>query len=155
LEHPFLNSWPTTINLAGLGDSLPKPAAVTIDALAQCAIPLGLVLIGATVVPYFDRIGSLWDRRVLGGALALRLALRLALLPALFVAAALVLPLPETLKAIIIIQAAMPAGIFPLLLARYFGGQPLVAAQVIIGTTALGIFVIPLWIQTGFALLAR
>ncbi|TVR54540.1 MAG: AEC family transporter [Puniceicoccaceae bacterium] len=139
------------INLAGMGESLPKPAALTIDALAQCAIPLGLVLIGATVVPYLDRLGSLWDRRVLGGALALRLAV----LPALFVAAALFLPLPETLKAIVIIQAAMPAGIFPLLLARYFGGQPLVAAQVIIGTTALGIFVIPLWIQTGFALLVR
>jgi hypothetical protein len=39
----------------------------------------------------------------------------------------------------------------PLVLARHYGGQPLIAAQIIVGTTLLGLFVIPLWLQFGIA----
>ena len=50
-----------------------------------------------------------------------------------------------------VIQAAMPAGIMPLVLARHFGGQPITAAQVILGTTAVGLLVLPWWIRFGLA----
>ena len=38
---------------------------------------------------------------------------------------------------------------FPLVIARHYGGQPLVAAQIILATTILGILAIPLWIAFG------
>jgi predicted permease len=37
----------------------------------------------------------------------------------------------------------------PLVLARHYGGQPLIAAQIIVGTTLLGVLVIPLWLYLG------
>ena len=36
-------------------------------------------------------------------------------------------------------------------LARHYGGQPVIAAQIIIGTTVLGVLVIPLWLRLGLA----
>jgi predicted permease len=45
----------------------------------------------------------------------------------------------------------MPAGVVPILIARYFGGQPLTAVQIVLATTAVGIFTCPLWIQAGLA----
>jgi predicted permease len=48
-----------------------------------------------------------------------------------------------------IVQAAMPAGVMPLVIAQHYGGRPLTAVQIVIGTTALGIFLIPLWLRLG------
>jgi hypothetical protein len=77
--------------------------------------------------------------------------LRLGLLPVVFLVAARWLPLPLELKQVMVVQAAMPAGIMPLVFARHFGGQPLTAAQVILGTTIVGLLVLPWWIRLGLA----
>jgi predicted permease len=55
------------------------------------------------------------------------------------------------LKRVLVVQAAMPAAVFPIVLARHYGGQPLVAVQVVLATTALGLLVIPLWLSLGLA----
>jgi predicted permease len=55
------------------------------------------------------------------------------------------------LKRVLVIQAAMPSGVFPIVLARHYGGQPLTAVQIVLGTTALGILTIPLWLRVGLA----
>jgi predicted permease len=52
---------------------------------------------------------------------------------------------------VLVVQAAMPAAVFPIVLARHYGGQPLVAVQVVLATTALGLLVIPLWLSLGLA----
>lgn len=136
------------LNTLGLG-TLPRPLASFVDFLAACAIPLGVILAGATLSDLSDR--RLLERLQvpLGACL-----LRLAVLPLAFLALALWLPgtTPE-LKRVIVIQAAMPAGIFPLVVARHYNGDTRVATQVVIGTTLVGLVTIPLWIGFGLGLL--
>ena len=45
------------------------------------------------------------------------------------------------------VQAAMPAGMTAILLARMYGGRPAVAVQVVIATTVLSLLTLP-WIIT-------
>ena len=55
------------------------------------------------------------------------------------------------LKRVLVVQAAMPSGVSSILIARLYGGQPIVAVQIILGTTILALFTIPLWIHLGFS----
>ena len=55
------------------------------------------------------------------------------------------------LKRVLVVQAAMPSAVVSIIVARVYGGQPLVAVQIILGTTALALFTIPLWIRFGLA----
>jgi len=70
-------------------------------------------------------------------------------LPLGFIAAAFLFPLPLELKAVMIVQAAMPCAVFPIVLARYFDGSPDVALKVVLSTTVLSLLTIPIWITVG------
>jgi predicted permease len=70
-------------------------------------------------------------------------------LPVLFLLLAKFIPVPDDLKRVMIVQAAMPAGILPLVIAKHYGGRPLTAVQVVMGTSVLGLFLIPLWLRLG------
>ena len=48
-----------------------------------------------------------------------------------------------------VVQAAMPSAVISVIVARIYGGQPLVAMQIILGTTAVAVFTIPFWIRFG------
>ena len=134
-------------NTLGLGSKLPAVVMDVVRLSAACAIPLGLMLIGATLVEYLGRPRELVDARVTLGSNALRLGL----LPIAFLLLAKFLPCPVDLKRVIVMQAAMPAGILPIVIARHYGGQPLTAVQVVVGTTLVGLVAIPLWLRVGFA----
>ena len=73
------------------------------------------------------------------------------MLPVAFLLLAKFVPFSPELKRVLVVQAAMPSGMMPLVLARHYGGQPLIAAQIIVGTTLLGVLVIPLWLYLGLA----
>jgi malate permease and related proteins len=70
-------------------------------------------------------------------------------LPVVFLLLARYAPVSIELKRVLVVQAAMPSGLMPLVLARHYGGQPVVAAQIIVGTTLLGVLAIPLWLYLG------
>jgi predicted permease len=133
------------LNLAGGEAWLPSIVTQSIHMVAACAVPLGLLVIGATLVEYAAEPRRLVDRRVT----PLACALRLGLIPLGMLGLAVALPLPPELKGVIVVQAAMPAGILPIVIAKHHGGQPLTAVQVVLGTTAVGLFVIPLWLRVG------
>lgn len=132
-------------NAAGLAPLVPKPLLDGIGLLGGCAVPLGLVVVGGTMFDFLRQPRSLLDGSVLG----LSAALRLAILPWMFLLAARWIPLPVELKRVMVVEAAMPAGMVPLVIARHYGGQPLTAAQVILGTTIVGLLIIPVWIRFG------
>jgi predicted permease len=46
----------------------------------------------------------------------------------------------------------LPEAVVSVIVARVYGGQPLVAVQIIIGTTVLALFTIPLWLRFGLSL---
>ncbi|MET0263509.1 MAG: AEC family transporter [Rariglobus sp.] len=132
-------------NTLDAGRFIPDVGLNVIKLSAACAIPIGLMLIGATLMEYFSRPRDLFEpRTTIASAI-----LRLGVLPVLFLVLAKYLPCPDELKRVIIVQAAMPAGILPLVIAKHYGGRPITAVQVVIGTTVLGIFLIPLWLKIG------
>jgi predicted permease len=52
---------------------------------------------------------------------------------------------------VILVQAAMPVAMVTVIVARLYGGHPRTAVQIVLGTTAVGIFTIPLWLRAGLA----
>ena len=132
-------------NLSGV--TLPGVLARVIELLGGCAIPFGLLLCGVTVDTYVRK-----PRQLFGGRTTpVACFVRLALLPAAFLLFAKYAPVSPDLKRVLVVQAAMPSGMMPLVLARHYGGQPLIAAQIIVGTTLLGVLVIPWWLSFGMA----
>jgi predicted permease len=134
-------------NLLGLGPHIPVFVHEVIHQSAVCAIPLGLMLIGGTLEQYFAQPRELFDLKItLGSCL-----LRLGFYPLIYLVVAKYLPCTVELKQVLVVQAAMPAAVLPIVIAKHYGGHPLTAVRVVIGTTVLGILVIPLWIRVGLA----
>lgn len=137
------------LNLSGTASYVPGYVLDVISWLAPCAIPLGIILAGATLADLLKEHGAALRPLSTSGFAC---ALRLGLLPIVFLLLARFLPgASDDLRRVIIIQAAMPAGMFPLVMTRYYGGDTRTAAQVILATTIVGLFTIPLWIQFGLS----
>jgi malate permease and related proteins len=134
-------------NLVNLDAVMPEAANRTIAMAAACAIPVGLIAIGSTLSESLSKPSQLFSLRVTPAACALRLLV----FPMLFLGLAKILPVSQELKRVMMVEAAMPAGIIPILIARHYGGQPLTAVQVVVGTTAVGLIAIPLWLRIGLA----
>ncbi len=133
------------VNFTGISDDIPRLVMDLVHALAVCAIPLGLLMVGVTLANYLNGLGDLVRPKItLGSAV-----LRLGMLPLIILIVARWLPCSVEFKRVLVMQAAMPSGVFPIVLARHYGGQPLTAVQVVLGTSALGILTIPLWIRFG------
>jgi predicted permease len=115
--------------------------------LGACAFPLGILLTGAMMA---DQVRQLHPARATG-TLLWSAIFRLGVLPALMLGIARVLPCSVEIKRVIVVQAAMPAGIFPIVLSRLYGGDPATAVRIVAGTTILSLITIPLWIQWGIA----
>lgn len=123
-----------------------NPVRVGLNWLGACAVPMALVLIGAVVADHL-RMGALgrsgW--RVVGAAILLRIMV----LPIVFLLVASYLVPSEELKRVLILQAAMGSAVFPILLARRYGGDPQTALRVVLGTSAVALLTIPVWIRVG------
>jgi len=133
------------VKLTGLGEHIPEVVWSFIHPLAVCAVPLGLLMTGASFAPHLNDPKRLVNPRVIGIAWLLRLAV----LPWVYLLAARYVPMSIELKQVLVVQAAMPAAVMSVIVARIYGGNPLVAVQIIIGTTALAVFTIPGWIKFG------
>lgn len=117
--------------------------------LAAAAIPVGLLLTGATIRDDWSQARLRSDP----GTIALSSILRLLLLPAIFVLIAISLPLSLELKRVLVLQAAMPAAVFPIVLSRHYGGDVGLALRVVVGTTLFSLITTPIWIAIGLAML--
>lgn len=134
-------------NLSGVTPHIPKLVTNAIHSLAICAVPLGLLMTGINLAGYLHTPRELFDLKVSAAANILRLAI----LPVLMLLLARYLPCSIELKRVIVVQAAMPSAVLPILLAKLYGGHPRTAVQIVLTTTALGVFVIPLWLRVGLA----
>ena len=135
------------VKLTGVGGYIPEVVWTFIHALAVCAVPLGLLMTGATFSPHLNDPRQLANPRIILTAWLLRLAV----LPWVYLLASRYLPVATELKQVLVVQAAMPTAVISVIVARIYGGQPLVAVQIILGTTALAVFTIPAWIKFGMA----
>ena len=130
---------------ASLGWHLPPLVWQFVHLLSVCAVPLGLLMTGSSIAPHLGDPKRLVNPRVI----LMAWLLRLAVLPWIWLLAARYAPVSDGLKQVLVVQAAMPAAVMSVIIARIYGGQPLVAVQIILGTTALAVFTIPFWIRFG------
>ena len=121
-----------------------------IHQIGLCSIPLAMLIIGATMADFWA------DFRETSGAAVMGLAVlvRNLICPLGFVMLAWLMPVSTELKETLVVQAAMPAGVFTLLLTRHNGGSVPVALQVIFATSAASIITLPLWIHFGMLFVA-
>jgi predicted permease len=135
------------INVTGLAPFVPGFIRSIAHSLGVCAVPIGVVMTGVNLAGFLDEPSKLLHRNVALGACVARLGI----LPALMLGFAYMLPCSVELKRVLVVEAAMPAAVIPIILAQYYGGQPLTAVQVVLSTTAAGLVTCPLWIRAGLA----
>jgi predicted permease len=80
--------------------------------------------------------------------------LRLGLLPLLMLALARWLPGPIELRQVILVQAAMPCAVMPVILSKHYGGDPATALRLVLATSALALLTMPFWLQLGLRWIA-
>jgi hypothetical protein len=134
------------LNLSGASNHLPGPVQVTLRMLGATAIPFGLLLIGSILCDLAKRARWLaeWRAPVAG------LALRLGLLPVALLALAACLPASWLeVKRVLVLEAAMPCGIFPIVIVNYYQGDASLALRLVLTTTLAGLVAIPLWLTEG------
>jgi len=137
------------IKQVGIGAFLPGPVLQMIHALSLCAIPLGLVLSGAIIVDFIRHANWGTSSKTIIAAIAFRQIL----MPILMLGSAMLLPLSVTVQQVVILQAAMPSAVFPIVLTRLYDRDTTTALRVILGTGLFGLITIPLWLYAGRVLL--
>ena len=134
-------------NQLGLHTHVPKILHTVMANLGSCAIPLCVLLIGASIY-------DLWGKEPLNWRVAVASPmLRMALLPMLFILAGWLLPISIDLKRILVVQAAVPSAVFAIVLARHYGGHAATAVQVVLATTIVSLLTTPLMIAFGMKVL--
>ncbi len=134
------------LNFTGLHIYVPLVAHNTFTMLGACAVPLAVLLIGASIADLWGQASIRWNVAVFSPVL------RLGIIPIAFLAAAYFLPITLELKRVIVVQAAMPSAVFNIMIARLYGGHAPTAVQVVIATTLVSCITTPLVIAWGLKL---
>ncbi len=135
------------LHYLGLGDRIPAPLLELMSMLGRCAVPLAVLMIGVTMGRSVDEAKvQNWLKVSVLGSFS-----RLGLLGGMIVAAALFLPISDDLRALLVIQGAMPAAVFPITLARLYGGQTAVAICVVLSTSLVSLATAPFVIKWGLS----
>ena len=142
-----------SVNYFDLAGFIPSALTTPIEWLGRAAIPMALVLIGATMADQIQAGGN--GAKAADGAkvVAWACALRLGLIPAAMLAMGMIVPASDELKRILAVEAAMPSAVFSVIMARHYGGDPGTALRVVLATSLVSLVTIPLWIPAGLALL--
>ncbi len=124
------------LGLSGLGPRVPAPILTAVTSLGHAAVPLGLIAVGAALG------GDLGRARL--APIAAASLVRFALLPVAALAVVKLVALDPALRQVILVQSAMPSAVAPAMLARLYGGAPALASRITLGTSLIGLLVIPL-----------
>jgi len=135
------------MNVSSLGTHIPTPFMGAVSMIGTAAFPLALIAIGMTIGEVLPETRFTFKVGIAA------VAVRLILLPAMILTIAYLLPIDETTKKVLLLQAAMPAALFPIVLAKHYGGKPSLVAEVIVVTSVISFLTMPLVIAAGRALL--
>jgi len=129
----------------GGAELLPLPFMQMVQSLGQCSIPMGLLLSGAIIVDYLPRMRWNEGKRVLASATFLRLLV----IPVCMLMFAQYAVGDIAMQQVLLLQAAMPAATFPIVLVRLYDQDIGTALQVVLGTSLIAIITIPIWLLLG------
>ena len=139
-----------TLNALGWNTRIPEVMTTGVHWLGGCAIPLALILIGAIMADHLGEFHSANGWRVISTALLLRIGV----LPLLFLILAKYLPMTPEHQRVLVLEAAMPTAVFPVVLAKLYQGDPATAMRAVLSTAVVSLVTIPLWLKFGMKLLA-
>lgn len=140
------------LNLVHAKEWMPSVVLKALHILGQSAIPVALLLTGATI---YDQVCQSTRERPRYLALSVTMVARMVMLPLLILALARWIPMPAALRNVVMLQAAMPSALMPVVICRIYGADSRFSVQIILASTALGLCTIPLWIRFGMAILAN
>lgn len=150
-KRPFRSAplWAVLCSIAlhtlGLTEKIPSPILTAIGRLGACAIPLGLLLSGAIIVDFL-RDGTWWkDRKVIVAAIGLRQMV----LPVIMLGIGGAVVHQVDLRTVLMLQAAMPAAVFPIVLTKLYHRDTGTALRVVLWTSIAGVVLIPGWLAIG------
>ena len=111
--------------------------------LGNCAVPLSLLLIGATINDLInDSKEKIFNQQRSAEAI-LAIIMRMLFLPIVLLIYAKFAQISPELKKVLVIQAAMPAAVFPIILTKEYGGDTNTSVRIVIVTTLLSVITIP------------
>ena len=131
------------LNWAGF--RFPGFVGSAVHMLGVSCFPLGLVLIGATLSEVTPRLREPGGARLMLASCVARCGVA----PAVMLLLARWMPASVELKRVLVVEAAMPAAVFPIVMARHYGGDVPTSVRVVVATSALGFLTIPLWVRLG------
>lgn len=136
---------PPTVGATEFQTWLIAPMREAMKMLGSGAFPVAIILTGAMM---WDLMASERPsaKIILGGSLV-----RFVISPAIILSAAKFLPLSLELKQVLVVQAAMPAAMTPILFARIYGGRPGIAVQIVVATAVISLLTLPWIIAWGTA----
>jgi len=134
-----------SLNALGGHEIIPRFILISAKMLGQCAVPMGIILVGAMTADHLKEFRSATGFK----SIVTSCILRLGILPIFFLLLAKYLPCSVELKRVIIVEGAMPTATFTVILARHYGGDASTAVRALIATSALSLITIPLWIRFG------
>ena len=117
------------LSLMRASEWLPRFALESLHLLGQAAMPLSLLLTGATLADQLREkdAPSKWSATFAG------IAVKLIVLPPLFIIMARWLPCSIELKRVMVVQAAMPTAMVPVVLARLYNGDSGLSLRIVLG----------------------
>lgn len=133
--------------LLHIDDKITGPPRDVISWMGVGAFPIALVMTGASMMDLVGTEKPSW--KIIFGSILVRMLLS----PVIIIACAKWIPMSLELKQVLLVQSAMPAAMVPILLAKIYGGRPIVAVQIIIATTLVSILTLPYIIAFGMRFL--
>ena len=123
-----------------------------VEILGQCSIPIGLLLIGGSFYQLMDNFRFSNGLRTEIASLLVR-NLFFPCLVISFIASNFCPRDIPFLREVLVIQAAMPAGIFAVVIVSNYSANSVTAMRTISVTMLVSLLTLPIWLSIGFALL--
>ena len=123
-----------------------------VEILGQCSIPIGLLLIGGSFYQLMDNFRFSNGLRTEIASLLVR-NLLFPCLVICFIASSFCPRDIPFLREVLVIQAAMPAGIFAVVIVSNYSANSVTAMRTISVTMLVSLLTLPIWLSIGFAVL--
>ena len=124
-----------------------------IHLLGAAGIPLSIILIGTIFSDHFCR-DEIMERLPITLKIAFwSILIRLVVMPIICVSLAVWLPCTLEIKQVLIVHGAMGSAIFPMVLAKHYGGDPKTAFDTILSNSLLSVLTLPIWVAVGLKLI--
>ena len=142
------------INSFGFDAHVPTFFEVCMDSVGAAFIPMGIILIGTTIYGCLQTPEAKLSEWVKDYPLLLTAhVMRSGILPLVIIYMAYLMPYEEGLLKVIIVEAAMPAAFFPIILSKFYGGKPEIAIKISMTSMVVGFIVLPFWVSLGRSVL--